>query len=162
MKKIWFKIQKFWYFKIANPVVCKGQRGGFKYVFRRFWLEISTLSGNWSMRVTANEHPYAYLLVGAQNGHENNVFGFAEMLYELNATLTTDQKLVNDVQKAIKRYEERLAKTELESADEEKAAIEEVKGVQEYVEKPKRLRRKYDREVDGRFKKAVKDAERKA
>lgn len=153
------KLQKFYYFHLANPVVLAGDGHGFRYVFRRFWLEIETASGNFKMRVMADEHPYAYLLAGVKQGHPENLFGFAETLYYLNATLTRDQGLVNDVQKALRKYENRLSKTELEPDDEEAQAIEEVKAVQEYVDASPKERRKMERDINGRFKKSLKKAE---
>ena len=150
------KLQKFWLFHFSNPVVWKGENTGFKYVFRRYWLDITTQSGNWKMRVMADEHPFAYLLSGVQQGNENNIFGFAETLYFLNATLTRDQRLVNDVQKALTKYQDRLVKTKADLDDNERAAIEEVKGIQEYVDATPKQRKKMERDIDGRFKKAVK------
>lgn len=156
MKKIWSKIQMFWLFHFANPVVWMGENVGFKYTFRKFWLDISTKSGNWKMRVMADEHPYAYLLAGVQQGNEKNVFGFAETLYLQVFTLTRDQGLVNDVQKAIKKYQDRLVKSNPASPDEEREALEEVKAVQEYVDATPKERRKMERDINRRFKKAVK------
>ena len=49
---------------------------------------------------------------------------------------------------------EEKAKVE-EDPEEEKAALEEVKGVQEYVEMGARERRKMEREINGRFRKAA-------
>ena len=72
-------------------------------------------------------------------------------------TMTTDQRLVDEVQKALVDYEKRLeekAKVE-EDPEEEKAAMEEVRGVQEYAEMGARERRKYERGVNRRFKKAA-------
>lgn len=155
MSKFWQKIQKFYYFHLANPIVQKGEGHGFKYVVRRFWLDIETLSGNWKMRVTASEHPFGYLVAGLTQKSEENLFGFAEIMYYLNATLTRDQVLVDDVQKAMREYEARLAKTPLEPEDEERAAIEEVKAVQEYVDASPKERKKMERETNKRFKKAV-------
>lgn len=154
MKKIWTKIQKFWLFHVANPVVRMGEDHGFRYTFRKFWLDIESVSGNWKVRFLASEHPYAYLLESVNQGNQN-LFGFAETLYFLGATLTRDQGLVNDVQKALRKYENRLSKTELEPADEEQHAIEEVKAVQEYVDATPKERRKMERDINGRFKKAV-------
>ena len=156
MEKFWQKVQKWWLFHFKNPVIWKGEGHGFKFVFRSFWLDITTQSGNWSMRAMADEHPFAYLLSSVHQGHEDNLYGFALTLYELNALLTRDQGLVNDVQKALRKYEARLSKTELEPEEEEEQAIAEVKAVQEYVEASPKERRKMDRETNGWFKKAVK------
>lgn len=140
---------------MANPIVRKGEAGGFKWTFRRFWLDIETISGNFKVRFTAAEHPYAYLLAGKT---DDNIIGFAQMLYYLGMVITTDQGLVDDISKAVNKYEKRLQRSaEVEENEtEEKIALEEVKQVQEYVERPAKERRKQDRETNGRFKKAIK------
>lgn len=161
MEKFWQKIQRWWYFYLANPVVAKGERGGFKYKFRRFWLEIETVSGNWKMRSTASENPYGYLLASVNSKNEDNVYGFAEILYTLQALLTVDQKLVDDVRKALDNYEKRSEGVIPSNEDEieEKIALEEVRQVQEYVDAPKKERKKMERDANGRFKKAVKNVQ---
>lgn len=159
--KIWDKFVRLWCLNVMNPVVVSGEKGGFRYVFRRYTLELRTVSGNWRMMVTACEHPWAYLRASVEQGREDNVFGFANVLYYLTMTLTTDQRLVDEVQKALMDYETRLeekAKVE-EDPEEEKAAMEEVRGVQEYAEMGARERRKMEREISGRFRKSVKKAE---
>jgi hypothetical protein len=145
-----------WYFRIANPVVRKGEKGGFKWVFRRFWLDISTVSGNFSARFMADEHPFGYLMAGKT---DDNIVGFCQTVYYLGKTLTTDQGLVDDIGKAIAKYEKRLEKAGAAASEkeDEDIAMKEVQAVQEIVEMPRKERRKYERGVDGRFKKAVKD-----
>lgn len=162
MEKFWQKIQRWWYFYLANPVVAKGERGGFKYKFRRFWLEIETVSGNWKMRSTASENPYGYLLASVNAKNEDNVYGLAEIMYMLQALLTVDQKLVDDVKKALENYEKRMEGVVPNNEDEteEKIALEEVKQVQEYVDATQKERKKMERDANGRFKKAVKDLEK--
>lgn len=157
MKKIFDKIQMWWYFHLANPVVRKGERGAFEWEFRRFWLEISTVSGNFKVRFMADAHPYAYLL--ASQGDEN-IHGFCQTVYLLSKTLTTDQGLVDDVAKALSKYNKRLDKQAasgiVEDETEEKIALETEKQIQEHIELPKKERRKVERDINGRFKKAVK------
>lgn len=155
------KFLKWWWFTVKNPVVRKGEHGGFKWCFRRFWLDISTLSGNFQCRFMADEHPYGYLLAGKD---DENIKGFVNTLYEIGKLLTTDQGFVNDIQKAIKKYSQRLdkqaAKAVVEDETEEKIALEGEKEVQEYISLPKRYRKRADRDIDNRFKKAVKEAEK--
>lgn len=151
------KFLKWWYFHITNPVVREGEAGGFKWKFRRFWLDISTVSGNWSMRCMAAEHPYGYLVAGKDDG---NIQGYCATMYYLSQVLTTDQKLVNDIEEALRKYEKRLNMIEVDPTDSEEAALAEVKAVQEYVEMDKKERRKYERDVNGRFKKRVKNADK--
>ena len=159
MKKIWTKIVKWWYFHIANPVVRKGEAGAFRWTFRRFWLDITTVSGNFKVRFIADENPYGYLAAGKE---DTNIHGFAMTMYEIGKLLTTDQGFVDDVQKAIVKYRKRLEKQAagevVEDETQEKIALETEKAIQEVVEMPKKERRKYERGVDGRFRKAVKEA----
>ena len=163
MKKSWTKIVKWWYFHIANPVVRKGEAGGFRWTFRRFWLDITTVSGNFKVRFIADENPYGYLAVGKD---DTNIQGFALTMYEIGKLLTTDQGFVDDVQKAIVKYHKRLEKQAasevVEDETQEKIALETEKQIQEVVEMDKKTRRKYERGVDGRFKAAVKKAEKLA
>lgn len=154
------KLKNWWYFHMVNPVVREGHTEAFKWVFRRFWLEISTVSGNWKVRFTAAEHPYAYLLAGKT---DDNIIGFCQMLYYLGMVLTTDQGLVDDIAKAISKYDKRLAKKASsavkEDPEEEKLALEDVKQVQSYVEMDPKNKQKRERDINGRFKKAVKKIE---
>lgn len=144
---------------MKNPVVRKGEFGAFKWTFRRFWLDIETVSGNFKARYMADEHPYAYLLAGA---NDDNIIGFCQFVYMLSKTLTTDQGLANDVGKAFNKFQKRKEKEVdvVEDETEEKIALEEVKQVQEMVEMPKKERRKVERDINGRFKKAVKEVQK--
>ena len=150
------KFLEFWYFHIANPKVREGEAGGFKWCFRRFWVDITTVSGNFKARFMADKDPYAYLLAGKD---DENIHGFAATIYQVGKLLTTDQGFCNDVQRAILKYEKRLNKNAnvVEDETEEKIAIEEVKAVQEYVDAPKKEKRKMERESNGRFKKSLKN-----
>lgn len=151
--KIKDKFLKFWYFHFANPKVREGEAGGFKWIFRRFHMTVETLSGNFKVRFTADEHPYGYLLAGAD---DDNIHGFAATLYQIGKLLTTDQGFADDIHRAITKYEKRLSKVEPEKEGEE-AAMAEVKAVQEFVEAPKKEKRKMERDINGRFKKVTKD-----
>lgn len=140
------KILRWWYFKVNNPVIRKGEKGGFKWTFRRFWLDISTVSGNFKARFMAAEHPFGYLVSGKD---DSNIEGFCQTMYEVGMLLTTDQGFVNDVQKALKKYSSRIEKKAkvVEDEDEEKAALEWEKQVQERVDTPKRQRRRSARNL---------------
>ena len=137
IRGLWSAIQKWYYFQLANPVVRKGEKGGFKWCFRRYWLSLETLSGNFKVRFTASEHPYGYLL---SSRDDSQIEGFCQVLYSVGKMLTTEQQFVDDVVGAVNGYNERLmGKAEVvEDELEEKIALEEEKKVQEYVEKPKR------------------------
>lgn len=157
-EKFLTKVRKFFYFHLANPVIRKGEAGGYRFVFRRFYLTISTLSGNFKARFTAAENPYGYLLAG----EDDQTHGFAERLYMMGMLLTTDQQLVTDIDKALTDYGKRLdGKAEVvEDETEEKVAIQEVKDIQDFVEASPKEQRKMERDSNGRFKKRVKDAQK--
>ena len=156
-------MKKWFYFTFLNPKVRVGANlsGGFSWVFRRFWMEIATLSGNFRMRVTASEHPYGYLVAGKD---DSNIDGYAQTLYTVAMLLTTDQGFVNDVNKAIQKYQKRLDKASkvVEDETEEKIALEGEKALQERIEMSPKERRKADRETDKRFKETVKKAKNEA
>lgn len=143
---------------MVNPVVRKGESGGFKWVFRRLSLEIETLSGNFKAKFTADESPFAYLLAG----DDEQTHGFALRLYMIGKLMTREQRFVDDLDKALKNYEKRAQKQVdvVEDETEEKIAIEEVKKVQEYVEMEPKERKKRDRDSNGRFRKAVKELQK--
>lgn len=126
------RLKKWWLFTLRNPVARKGENGGFKWVFRRFGMEIGTLSGNFEAKFTAAEHPYGYLVSGKG---DDNIEGFCKMLYMVGMLLTTDQGFVDDVTKAIRKYEKRLEKKEIvENEAEEKLDLETEKAIQAKVE----------------------------
>ena len=83
------------------------------------------------------------------------------MLYEIGSLITTDQGFVNDIQKAVKKYAKRLGNTPAEKDDEE-IALREMKELQEHIELPEKERRKVERDIDRRFRKAAKEAEKHA
>lgn len=136
--KFFDKIRRAWLFRMANPIVREGEAGGFRWKFRRYWLEIETLSQNFSARYMADEHPYAYLL--ASEG-DDNIHGFCQTVYYVAKTVTTDQELVNDIGLAFRHYNDRLEKAATEAVVEDEAeeqiAIEEVKQVYEKARDPK-------------------------
>jgi Predicted membrane protein len=121
-------------------------------------MEIRTVSGNFKARFTAAENPYAYLLA---SDDDSQVEGFCQILYSVGMLLTTDQEFVDSITKALRDYDKRLNKKAAsevaEDETEEKIALEEVKQVQAYVEMPEKERKKRERDVNGRFKKAVRN-----
>ena len=152
MKQFFQKIRRWWLFNLSNPVVRKGESEAFKWKFRRFWLEIETRSGNFKARFTASEHPYGYLV----QGDADQTAGFAERLYYVGTLLTTSQKFVNDIDAAFKSYCLEAEKAPEVDEYEDQKALDAERQVQEYIEQPKRERRKADRETNRRFRKVEK------
>ena len=151
------KIKKWWLFHVKNRVVRQGESGGFKWVFRRFTLDITTVSENFKARFTAGIHPYGYLISGKD---DDNIKGFCATIYEVGTLLTSDKDFAKDIQDAIRKYSKKIqaSATVVEDREEEQIAIETEKAIQEHIELPTKERRKVERDINGRFKKAVKDA----
>ena len=154
MSKVIDKIRKWWYFSIANPTERLGGTGAFKWRFRRYFADIKTISGNFSVRVTAAPHPYGYLF----NGDDTQVQGYAERLYMVAMLMTTEQQFVNELDKVLSDYEKRHTPPTpvVEDEVEERVAMDEMIALQEHIELPAGERRKVVRDINGRFKKAAK------
>src|SRR5574344_2477997 len=101
IKKLWGVIAGWFLFTFRNPVLSKSENGAFKVVFRRYWMEIRSLSDNLRRRVMICEHPYGYLLYGAKQGNEKNLHAYCEYVYAVVMTLTTDKKFENEVKRAL-------------------------------------------------------------
>lgn len=77
---------------------------------RRTYMEIKTISDVWSIRIAGNTHTYGYLLTAADKGLTEQIHGYAAMLYILSQQITQDQGLVDDVTKAVKKWQIRMDK----------------------------------------------------
>lgn len=162
MKKLKERFLKFWWYTFRNPIMREGEDGGMRWRFRRFWVDFETVSGNFKCRFEAGKDPYGYLL----SSDDNQVHGFAMRLYLIGSLLTTDKQFVKDINRALNNLDKRLTKKAesgvVEDETEEKIALEEEKAVQEIVDMPKKEKRKFERNVNRRFKKAVREAEKHA
>ena len=156
IKKLWGEILGWFLFTFRNPVLSKSENGSFKVVFRRYWMEIRSLSDNFRMRVMICEHPYGYLLFGARNGNEKNVHAFCEYVYAVVMTLTTDQKFANEVQRSLGRCYERRANAELKKTSKERDDATAISEVMQQVEADK-MSRKDRRKIIRELKKEIND-----
>lgn len=126
------RIMRWWLFNFRNSVIWKGEKGGFKIEFRRFWVEARSVSGNWKERWTAADYPYAYLLVALQKDNEETVWGFCERMYMWSMLLLRDKGLVKDMDKAVAKYEKRLEK--IKNNEDEEIALMQMQDLQETIE----------------------------
>lgn len=74
------------------------------------YMDISTVSGVWSMRIMGNTFTYGYLLEAANQGLTEQIHGYAATLYILSQQITQDQGLVNDITKSINKWQRRMDK----------------------------------------------------
>lgn len=74
------------------------------------YMDISTASGVWSMRIMGNTFTYGYLLEAAHQGLTEQIHGYAATLYILSQQMTQDQGLVDDITKSINKWQRRMDK----------------------------------------------------
>ncbi len=71
------------------------------------YLEITTVSGVWSMRIAGNTHAYAYLLEAANQDKIELIHNFVGSLLILSEGVISDRRLGADVASALDRWHER-------------------------------------------------------
>lgn len=152
MKKIYTKLLAWWWFTFKNPTYYEFEFGGFKVVFRRFFITIKTISGNLEMKIMASEHPYGYLYAQANNGKIEDIHGFCAYIYKIVSCLTSDQGLADDINKALTKYDKRMAKKATAKAKEvtEQKAEEDLATVElyeTYEDLPKEEREEIKKEM---------------
>lgn len=85
-----------WYFKENNT--------------KESYLEISTVSGVWSMRMDAHCYSYGYLLESSRQGNIENIHGYATLCYIISQELTQEQGFCDDIIKSVQKWQKRLEK----------------------------------------------------
>lgn len=82
------------------------------------YLDITTESRIFSLRIGGNTHTYGYLLAAAQQGKIEQLQGYAVTLFIPAMTITQYQWLCSDVQKAITKWQKRKDKAAESAAKE--------------------------------------------
>ncbi|WP_290101144.1 hypothetical protein [Duncaniella muris] len=114
--------------KPYKTVECGGFIANFYYKegnWGKTYLEITTVSGVWSMRIAGNTHAYGYLLEAANQEKVEQIHGYAAMLFILSQQFTQDQGLTDDVVRGINKWQKRMD-TKAQEAAKNVSAAEEV------------------------------------
>lgn len=144
--------------KPYKTVKCGGFIANFYYKegdLSKTYLEITTISGVWSMQIAGNTHPYGYLLEAANQEKIEQIHGYATMLFILSQQFTQDQGLTNDVVHGINKWQKRMDAKAKETArnvsETEEAAsqafMEDVATYAEASPKKRKKMRKADKEI---------------
>lgn len=80
------------------------------------YLEVTCDSGIFALRIGGNAHAYGYLLAAAEQNRIDQLQGYAVTLYIPAMSLTQDQGLCNDCQKAITKWQKRKMREGAENA----------------------------------------------
>jgi len=119
------------------------------------YLQISTPSGIFAMRIGGNTHAYGYLLAAAKQDRTDQLQGYAVTLFIPAMELTQDQGLCNDIQKAIVKWQKRqMKRAENEAAKIDDATeiasqslMEDIASEQGMSKKELKAKREADRET---------------
>ena len=134
---------------------------GFKITFRRYYMDIVSESKNFKLRLAFFTRPYLYLLESAKQGKKENIYGFTLAVYQTSMMLCTDQKFIDDNNKALSdcfaRMEKRIANKPKASDFENDLALKEVKANVERGQMTRQQRRKAEREARKNMKAGLAD-----
>lgn len=151
MKKIFrfFRnVQRWFLLTFCDTKIKAVQCSAFKVTFRKFTMEIKSVSGNFTLKTMGMVYPNAFLYDALTKGDADLVQWYCNRMYELTTLLLTDQGLFNDVQKALNEYDKRLQviaeqKAKEVTEEEERMAAEQVKANIEYANMTKKQRKEY-------------------
>lgn len=142
------KLQRWFLITFCNAKIKTVQCSAFKVTFRKFTMEIKSVSGNFTLKTMGMVYPNAFLYDALTKGDADLVQWYCNRMYELTTCLLTDQGLFDDVQKALTKYGKRLQvvaeqKAKEVTEEEEHMAAEQVKANIEYANMTKKQRKEY-------------------
>lgn len=153
MKKIFTTIKEWanrlgmwWMLTFRNTLVKEVEFDAYKVTFRRFTMDITTKSGNMKLRTMGMLYPNSFLYNALEQGDEKMVHWFCDEVYQFVSLITTDEGLIQDVNKAFAKYYKRMEKKAESIAkgitlDEDKLNEEVVKANIEYAKMSKKERK---------------------
>lgn len=95
---------KWWIFTFRNKTIKRVEIRGFKFRFRKYWLDIHSASDNWRMRIRVDMHPYGFLYAAATQDNMKNLSGFCHSVYLTSMIMTQDQGFVDGLRKNLNKY----------------------------------------------------------
>lgn len=127
-QRLRFRFMRWWLFNFRNKTLWRGEIGGFKYRFRKYWLDIrSTAPNHWNMRIGIANHAYGFLLAVLNDMQnvtdederkrlENHFTFFTTNLYYTSAYLFADVKFAKGLKKELDWAYSRMMKKAAEEA----------------------------------------------
>lgn len=141
-------ISNWWLLTFRNTLLREVEFDAYKVTFRRFTMDITTKSGNLKLHTTSMLYPNAFLYNALEKGDEGVVKWFCNELYQFVTLITTDNGLIQDVNKSFAKYYKRMEKkseslAKAVSEEDDNIALEQVKFNQEYAKMSKKERKAY-------------------
>lgn len=157
---------KYWFIvNFLNKKMAVVDEGGFRIVFRKYDMRISTKSKNFSMKIMAGEYPFGYLAAALGQGKKEQVHGFAQYMYLVTMMLCRDGQFKNDVKMALDRLDKREQRKAEKAAKKEqdpsmeKADLNIVRSDVEVGQMSNRQRKKHSKEFKKEAKEVLKENE---
>lgn len=123
------------------------------------YLEVTCDSGIFAIKIGGNTHAYGYLLAAAEQNRIDQLQGYAVTLYIPAMSLTQDQGLCNDCQKAIMKWQKRKMREGAENgkkvSDAEEMASDAL--MREAIERGKPMSRQQRRKMERESRKEMRD-----
>lgn len=123
------------------------------------YLEVTCDSGIFAVKVGGNTRAYGYLLAAAEQGRTDQLQGWAVTLYIPAMTITQDQGLCDDCQKAIMKWQRRKEREGAENAkkvtEAEEMASEAL--MREAIERGQPMSRQQRRKLERESRKLMRD-----
>lgn len=131
-QRIRYKLLCWWLCNFRNKTIWKGEIGGFRFHFRKYWLDIESIAQNhWDLRLGVANNAYGMLLASvyalwkyqSDNDEEkaNNeklfILNFARVLYETSAYQLSDAKFAKGLKKELDWAYNRLIRKAQEEAN---------------------------------------------
>lgn len=126
-----YKLLRWWLFNFRNKTIWEGEIFGFKFKFRKYWLDIrSTAPNHWNLRIGIANNAYGLLLASVyalkkyqsesneEKANEEKLFilNFARTLYETSAYQLADVKFAKGLKKELDwAYNRLMRKAQAES-----------------------------------------------
>ena len=109
--KLWAnRFGMWWMLTFRNTLVKEVEFDAYKFTFRRFTMDITTKSGNMKLRTMGMLYPNSFLYNALEQGDEKLVHWFCDEVYQFVSLITTDEGLIQDVNKAFAKYYKRMEK----------------------------------------------------
>ena len=129
-----------------NTLIREVEFDAYKVTFRRFTMDITTKSGNMKLHTMGMLYPNSFLYNALEQDDEKLVHWFCDEVYQFVSLITTDEGLIQDVNKAFAKYYKRMEKKAESIAkgitlDEDKLNEEVVKANIEYAKMSKKERK---------------------
>lgn len=155
------KLKYWFYWLFFNKTIRTHRLKNYIFKWKERYLEIKSKSENVSVRIGSGMHPYFYLLESSRQGLEENLEGYAFLVFSTSLLLTKDDEFVSFVTAGLMKFTDNTIAKGAEMASNVDETTEQLE--QAYMEDvvkrgqmTRQQRRKAEREAVKEMKKVLK------